>query len=40
MARMDKPDAQCEALTREATAFFQVGDDLYMNRRYRIPLAK
>ncbi len=40
MARMDPPDAPCEALTREATAFFQVGDDLYMNRRYRIPPAK
>lgn len=37
MRLMDVPDALCDTLTREATALFQVGDDLYMSRRYRVP---
>ncbi len=38
MRRVDAPDAVAEALVHEATAMFQVGDDLYMNRRYRVPV--
>ena len=37
MQRTDRIDALSERLRREATALFQVGDDLYMNRRYRLP---
>ncbi len=37
MQRTETVDAFSEALVREATALFQVGDDLYMNRRFRVP---
>ena len=37
MQRADTVDDFSKALVREATALFQVGDDLYMNRRYRVP---
>lgn len=36
MQRAQKPDAAHEELAKDATALYQVADDLYMNRRYRI----
>ncbi len=36
MSRIPKPDAACLPMIEDATAIFQVADDLYMNRQYRI----
>lgn len=37
MQRVTTPDEQMQEMERDATALFQVGDDLYMNRRYTLP---
>ncbi len=36
MLRDDSPDERSKELEKDATALFQVADDLYMNRRFRI----
>ncbi len=36
MSRTDSPDAIARELQLDGTALFQVADDLYMNRRYRV----
>lgn len=36
MQRVMQPDARHEELVKDATALYQVADELYMNRRYRI----
>jgi arylsulfatase A-like enzyme len=36
MQRVPKADARMKVLERDATALFQVGDTLYMDRRFRI----
>lgn len=36
MKKVAEPDARMQELQRDATALYQVGDDLYMNRRYRV----
>lgn len=36
MQRTQKPDSTHKELEQDATALYQVADDLYMNRRYRV----
>lgn len=36
MTRVPDPDARMKELERDAAALFQVGDDLYMNRRFHV----
>lgn len=37
MERATEPDATMRELEMDATALFQIGDELYMNRRFRLP---